>query len=166
MLIVGVRLYPEKAQIPLPTSSISSQLRFCLGIEERKVKPKNQRAKSRPGPCHKNPATWSQHFFRSFVYNLRPMPGRKQATHTTLEAVAAARWRMAVGLTVAMMVVYFGFILLIAFQKELLGISVIPGLTLGILLGALVIFTAWSLTWIYVRWANRHYDDSVAGLRR
>jgi len=100
------------------------------------------------------------------VYNPPPMASAKPTTHATLEAVAAARWRIATGLTAAMMAVYFGFILLIAFRKELLGRLVARGLSLGILLGALVIVTAWGLTWAYVRWANRHYDDSVAGLRR
>ncbi len=89
-----------------------------------------------------------------------------QARHSTLEAVAAARWRIAVILTAAMMIVYFSFILLVAFRRELLGTLVAPGLSLGILLGALVIVTAWVLTWVYVRWANRHYDQSVDRLRR
>jgi uncharacterized membrane protein (DUF485 family) len=84
----------------------------------------------------------------------------------TLEQVSAARWRIAVTLTAAMMAVYFGFILLVAFNKPLLGTLVAPGLSLGMLLGALVIVVAWILTWIYVRWANTHYDASVRGLRR
>jgi uncharacterized membrane protein (DUF485 family) len=64
------------------------------------------------------------------------------------------------------MIVYFGFVLLVAFNKPLLAMLLIPGLSLGILLGALVIVVAWALTWIYVRWANRHYDVSVDGLRK
>ena len=86
-------------------------------------------------------------------------------THSTLEAVSAARWRIAVSLTVAMMVVYFGFILLVAFNKPLLGTTLMPGLSLGILIGALVIVVAWVLTWVYISWANAHYDSSVDGLR-
>jgi uncharacterized membrane protein (DUF485 family) len=82
----------------------------------------------------------------------------------TLEAVAAARWRMAIGLTAAMMFVYFGFILLVAFNKPLLGTIVTRGLSLGILLGALVIVVAWILTWVYVSWANRHYDAAIEQL--
>jgi uncharacterized membrane protein (DUF485 family) len=80
--------------------------------------------------------------------------------------VSAARWRVALSLTVAMMAVYFGFILLVAFDKPLLGRLVIPGLSLGMLLGALVIVAAWVLTWVYVRWANTHYDRHLGGLRR
>ena len=87
-------------------------------------------------------------------------------THSTLEAVSAARWRIAVSLTVAMMAAYFGFILLVAFNKPLLGSTVMPGLSLGMLLGALVIVVAWALTWIYIAWANAHYDASVDGLRK
>ena len=83
----------------------------------------------------------------------------------TLEEVSASRWRIATALTVAMMAVYFGFILLVAFNKPLLGSIVVPGLSLGMLLGVLVIVVAWVLTWVYVRWANRHYDASVRGLR-
>ena len=40
-----------------------------------------------------------------------------------------------------------------------------PGLSLGILLGALVILVAWALTGIYVRWANRVYDAELARAR-
>jgi uncharacterized membrane protein (DUF485 family) len=86
-------------------------------------------------------------------------------SHSTLEAVSAARWRIAIALTSAMMTAYFGFILLVAFNKPLLGTRVAPGLSLGILLGALVILVAWVLTWIYIRWANTHYDTSIRRLR-
>jgi uncharacterized membrane protein (DUF485 family) len=84
---------------------------------------------------------------------------------STLEAVSAARWRIAISLTVAMMAAYFGFILLVAFNKPLLGTLVTRGLSLGMLLGALVIIVAWVLTWTYVRWANTHYDASLDRLR-
>jgi uncharacterized membrane protein (DUF485 family) len=72
---------------------------------------------------------------------------------------------VAVCLTVAMMGVYFGFVLLVAFNKPLLGIEVARGLSLGILLGTLVILVAWALTWTYVRWANTHYDATLEHLR-
>ena len=48
----------------------------------------------------------------------------------------------------------------------LLATIVVPGLSLGILLGALVIVFAWVLTWTYVRWANTHYDAALRGLRK
>jgi len=87
-------------------------------------------------------------------------------TQVHLIRVAAARWRLALILTAAMTLVYVGFILLIAFNKPLLGTILIPGLSLGILLGVLVILTAWALILIYVRWTNTHYDGPVAASRR
>ena len=85
------------------------------------------------------------------------------SSHSRLQALAAARWKLALGLTAAMVAIYFGFILLIAYDKPLMGRLIVPGLSLGVLLGALVIVLSWVLTWIYVRWANTHYD---AELRR
>ncbi len=82
-----------------------------------------------------------------------------------LEELAAAQWRLALTLTAVMMAVYFGFILLVAYAKPLLGRLLTPGLSLGTLLGVLVIVTAWAVIWIYVRWANRHYDSTVKHLR-
>ncbi len=82
-----------------------------------------------------------------------------------LRALAAARWRMSLGLTLAMVVLYFGFIALIAFNKPLLATRLAPGLSLGILLGALVIVVSWLLTWLYVSWANRRYDVELHRLK-
>ena len=83
-----------------------------------------------------------------------------------LRRLDAARRRVAGTLTVVMMVLYAAFILLIAYGKALLTTIVVPGLSLGILLGALVIVAAWVLIWIYVRWANAHYDTVIAGMRK
>jgi uncharacterized membrane protein (DUF485 family) len=80
--------------------------------------------------------------------------------------LAGAQWRLALRLTAAMMVVYFGFILLVAYAKPLLSTLLAPGLSLGTLLGALVIVAAWLLIWVYVRWANTHYDATVKSLRK
>ena len=82
----------------------------------------------------------------------------------TLEQVARARWRVAITLSIAMILLYFGFIALVAFGRPLLSVQLIPGLSLGILLGALVIVASWILTWIYVRWANTVYDPQVRAL--
>ncbi len=82
-----------------------------------------------------------------------------------LEALSQAQWRLALSLTAAMMAIYLGFMLLVAWAKPLLGTLLVPGLSLGLLLGALVIVSAWVLIWIYVRWANSHYDDAVVSLR-
>jgi len=83
-----------------------------------------------------------------------------------LQELARARRRVASVLTVLMIVVYFGFIALIAFDKPLLARRVMPGLSLGILLGALVIVVSWLFTWYYVRWANAHYDTALQAISK
>jgi uncharacterized membrane protein (DUF485 family) len=88
------------------------------------------------------------------------------ATRESVRDLDAARWRVALALTGAMVVLYFGFILLVAYGRPLLAVQVVPGLSLGILLGALVIVISWILTWVYVRWAATHYDPRVETLSR
>ena len=85
--------------------------------------------------------------------------------HDRVRRLAARRWKVAITLTAAMVVVYFGFIALIAYDKALLARRVAPGLSLGILLGVMVIVASWLLTWTYVRWANDHYDVELRRLR-
>ena len=69
-------------------------------------------------------------------------------------------------LTLLMLVVYFGYIALIAFNKPFLARLISKGLSLGIVLGALVIVLSWVTTWIYVHWANTHYDPGIDKLRK
>jgi uncharacterized membrane protein (DUF485 family) len=88
------------------------------------------------------------------------------AGHQRIRDLAQSRWRIAISLTAAMIVLYFGFIALIAFNKPFLARLITPGLSVGILLGALVIVTSWVLTWVYVRWANAHYDTALDAIHR
>jgi uncharacterized membrane protein (DUF485 family) len=70
-------------------------------------------------------------------------------------------------LTIVMLVIYFGFILLVAFAKPLLAMKVGDGVTsLGILLGLGVIITAFVLTGIYVYRANSEFDELTRNLTR
>ena len=82
-----------------------------------------------------------------------------------LRLLAARRWRIAAALTLVVIFIYFGFIALVAFNKPLLATPVTRGLSLGILLGAVVIVASWLTTWAYVRWANRTYDVELERLR-
>lgn len=66
-------------------------------------------------------------------------------------------------LTLAMMVVYYGFILLVAFNKELLSRRLGDGvMTLGIPIGFGVIVFTVVITAIYVRRANSEFDILTA----
>jgi uncharacterized membrane protein (DUF485 family) len=86
--------------------------------------------------------------------------------HARLQALDRARWRVVLSLTGAVVLIYFGFIALVALGRTILAVRVMPGLSLGILLGALVILSSWLLTWIYVWWANTYYDPQVRALNQ
>jgi uncharacterized membrane protein (DUF485 family) len=89
----------------------------------------------------------------------------ESATAERLRALGRARTRVGLLLTAGVVVIYFGFIGAVAFAKPFLGWQVAPGLSVGILFGAAVIVAAWLLTWVYVRWANAHYDSALRALR-
>jgi uncharacterized membrane protein (DUF485 family) len=83
-----------------------------------------------------------------------------------LHKLVVRRWRIGALLTAIMVVAYFGFILLVAFDRETAG-TLIAGdrVSVGIVLGALLIVLAPILISIYVRWANRSYDPRIQELR-
>ncbi len=69
--------------------------------------------------------------------------------------------------TVAISVIYYAFILLLAYGKEFLGQPISQGsaTTVGIPMGIGVIVAAWVLTGLYVYWANKNYDPMVKQIR-
>jgi uncharacterized membrane protein (DUF485 family) len=70
-------------------------------------------------------------------------------------------------LTALMMIVYYGFILLIAFDKELLAARIGNGvMTWGIPVGLFVIVFTVVLTGIYVWRANKQFDELTEAIRR
>ena len=75
--------------------------------------------------------------------------------------LVAKRSSFAIILTVAMLVVYFAFILTIAFDPKLLGtpLSSDSVTTIGIPIGMAVIVFAFILTGIYTKRANSEFDE-------
>ena len=86
--------------------------------------------------------------------------------HAEVEAIAGRHRRVASWIIGINLVLYFGLILMIAWAKPFLARLVAPGLSLAILLGAIVTVSAWILTIAYVGWANRYYDPAVRAGRR
>jgi uncharacterized membrane protein (DUF485 family) len=86
------------------------------------------------------------------------------ATSTHLQADPAfqelvrTRGRLGWGLTFAMLVIYFGFLGLVAFAPHVMATPVLGIITLGFPLGLGVIVIAIVLTGIYVFEANRRFD--------
>lgn len=75
------------------------------------------------------------------------------------------RLSVSLTLTAVMLIVYFGFILVIAFNKDALAFKIGEHLTIGLPIGIGIIVFAWLLTGLYTRWANQSYDKSVRELR-
>ena len=82
------------------------------------------------------------------------------ASHPKYQELKAKRSSFGWWLTLAMMVVYYGFILLVAFNKEWLSQRLGEGvMTVGIPVGFGVILFTIVITAIYVRRANSEFDD-------
>lgn len=64
-------------------------------------------------------------------------------------------------LTILELVLYFGFIALIAFNKPFLSQKLSDAITVGIPIAVGTIILSWILTGIYIRWANSKYDVLV-----
>ena len=81
------------------------------------------------------------------------------AAHPSYQQLKARRSSFGWWLTGAMMVVYYGFILLVAFDKPLLASRLGEGVTtLGMPIGLGVIVFTIVITGIYVRRANSEFD--------
>jgi uncharacterized membrane protein (DUF485 family) len=70
-------------------------------------------------------------------------------------------------LSVVMLVVYYGYILLIAFKRDLLATKIGSGvMTWGIPIGLFVIVFTVVITGIYVKRANGEFDELTARIRQ
>ncbi len=94
----------------------------------------------------------------------------EKSVHEMLEssefrAMVRKRWTISIVLTLCLFVLYYGYILLIAYDKDFLKTKIGEVTTLGIPMGVGVIIGAWALTAIYVLWANKVHDVEVQGLK-
>ena len=81
-------------------------------------------------------------------------------SHPKYQELKAKRSSFGWWLTLSMMVVYYGFVMLVAFNKEFLSQRLGAGvMTVGIPVGfAVIVFTV-VITAIYVRRANTEFDE-------
>ena len=85
------------------------------------------------------------------------------ASNPKYQELKAKRTSYGWWLTLAMMVVYYGFILLVAFNKPFLSQRLGEGvMTVGIPIGFGVIIFTIVITAIYVKRANKEFDDLTA----
>jgi uncharacterized membrane protein (DUF485 family) len=89
------------------------------------------------------------------------------ASHPKYKELRAKRTGYGWWLTLAMMVVYYGFIVLVAFNKPFLSQRLGAGvMTVGIPIGFGVILFTIVITAIYVRRANSEFDDLTAAISK
>lgn len=84
---------------------------------------------------------------------------QKIASHPKYQELKAKRSSFGWWLTLLMMVVYYGFIVLVAFNKPFLSAKLGAGvMTVGMPIGLFVIVFTIVITGIYVRRANNEFD--------
>ena len=67
-------------------------------------------------------------------------------------------------LTIITLVVYYGFIALVAFDPTAIAIPLAGNITVGLVIGFAIIVFAVVITGIYVARANSRYDDLTAAI--
>ena len=91
---------------------------------------------------------------------------RRIAAHPKYQELKSKRSRFGWTLTALMMIVYYGFVMLVAFDKAFLAQRIGDGvITLGIPVGFGVILFTIAITAVYVRRANAEFDtlsDAIA----
>ena len=84
---------------------------------------------------------------------------RRVAGHPKYQELKAKRTSFGWWLSLAGMIAYYGFILLVAFDKPFLARKLGTGVTtVGMPIGVAVIVFTIVITWVYVRRANREFD--------
>ena len=83
------------------------------------------------------------------------------------QKLVGTRKRFAWTLTIIMLIVYYTFILLIAFSPETLGAKINPDamMTVGIPVGIAIIIFSFIMTGIYVKRANGEFDGLLNDLK-
>lgn len=84
---------------------------------------------------------------------------------TRFKALVARKWTVSLTLSAVMLAIYYGYILVLAFHKETLAAKAGETMTVGMIVGLLVILASWVMTGIYVAWANSAYDEMVKSIR-
>ena len=77
------------------------------------------------------------------------------------QSLSSQKLSISITLTILELVLYFGFIALIAFNKPFLSQKLSGAITVGIPIAVGTIILSWIFTGIYIRWANNKYDVLV-----
>ena len=91
----------------------------------------------------------------------------KIKSSATYRELVRKRSKLAWTLTALVLVVYYGYVLLVAFNKDLLAARMGAGvMTWGMPIGLFVIVFTVVITGLYVRHANSNYDELTDQIKR
>jgi cation/acetate symporter len=84
----------------------------------------------------------------------------RMRSNPKFQHLVRTRGRFAWSLAITVLAVFYGFVMLVAFQPALLGQPVREGsaLTVGVAFGLFIFVSFWVLTALYVRRANGQFD--------
>ncbi len=82
------------------------------------------------------------------------------------QELVAKRTGFALTLSIIMLVIYYGFVLVVAFAPWILAIKVYGPISLGIPVGVIIILSAFVLTGIYTFRANGEFDELTRQIKQ
>jgi cation/acetate symporter len=84
----------------------------------------------------------------------------RMRSNPKFQSLVRTRGRFAWTLAITVLAIFYGFVMLVAFQPALLGQPVREGaaLTVGVAFGLFIFAFFWALTAVYVRRANGEFD--------
>jgi uncharacterized membrane protein (DUF485 family) len=96
-----------------------------------------------------------------------PLTPHPMLSQPRFERLYRARRRFSWSLTAAMLLVYFGFILTLAFRPDLLAMPLSPGqpMTIGIPIGFGMFAFTFAMVALYVHRSNTVYDRMIEEIR-
>jgi len=89
----------------------------------------------------------------------------KIKNNPSYQELISKRGAFALKMTIAMLIVYYAFILTIAFSPETLGKSMGGVMTIGIPIGIMIILFSFIMAGIYTKRANGEFDDLVRKIK-
>jgi uncharacterized membrane protein (DUF485 family) len=82
------------------------------------------------------------------------------------KSLVRKKWIFSLIMLALLFVSYFGYLFVVALNKELMIKLIAPNITLGMAVFAFQLFFAWALVLVYVFWANTSYDKEVDELKK
>ena len=108
---------------------------------------------------------------RHRIYELKHLGERRLSRKTNIlndadiKSLSGQKNTISLVLAAVELILYFGFVALIAFDKPFLSAKLSGSITVGIPIALGTILFSWVLTGVYILWTNKKYDVLVKKVR-